>query len=98
MRVYCRKAGRRDSSGKFREASPFEFQFTAAYIVKQPNWRQEMEGNIKSVHHSQTTGGGARAEAQPSESGSGSTGAMVVITDDGTSASDVGSGYDDGGP
>lgn len=98
MRVYCRKAGRKDSSGYFREAAPFAFQDTAAYLAQQPKWRQEMEGNGKAVDHSQTTGGGLPAEAQPSASGSGGTGAMVVISDDGTSASDVGSGSGDGRP
>lgn len=43
MKLYCKKAGRKDGSGNFKSAAPFTFQETASFLAQQPKWMDNME-------------------------------------------------------
>lgn len=70
MRVYCKQAGRSDSTGNVTEAVTFQMKDTAAFLSLQPKWSERMcAASTRSMENS-VDGTPKRVEAQEPSAGS----------------------------
>lgn len=89
QRVYCKRAGTRDSSGKVRLAPPFQYFEAAAFLSKQQKWADGMTTATRETSRPSLSGdavdalsGGTPPARELSASGSGGVQDFTVVSDD----------------
>lgn len=70
MRVYCKRAGRRECTGKVTEAAQFKMQDTAEFLSLQPKWSGRVCPALTSTMNNSVDGSSKRVGTHPPSVGS----------------------------